>query len=129
MLTFPVAHSSDLPYLFGRASVANNWTQAEEDAAHRMLTYWINFAHDLDPNGKSGKHGHKGDKNKDNKAPYWPAHTYPANKNMLRMHVERFEVVQDDYREDQMKVWDVPGMAEALHYRRRRGGGSGAGWE
>jgi carboxylesterase type B len=78
------------------------------------MNYWINFAYYLDPNGCED--------NMDSSAVYWPAHEHPENRNMMRMDPGAFSVVQDDYREEQMAVWDLPGMPDAMNYRRGLGG-------
>jgi len=118
ILISSVAHSSDLPYLFGRATAANNYTATQTEAAKGLMNYWINFAYYLDPNGRKRHKGDRDHKDGSDLATYWPPHRYPDNKNQIRMAVGNFSVVQDDYREDQMKVWELPGMDKALHYKR-----------
>lgn len=89
------------------------------------MSYWLNFAYYLDPNGEphgssagnatapqGGKCGKKATRTA------WLPHSYPDNKNSLRLAPGAITLSQDDFREDQMKVLDGPEMAVQLNYKR-----------
>lgn len=69
-----------------------------------ILTTRINFVYHSDPNGKKCKN------------PTWKAHTYPKNKNSLLLGVDDVRVIQDDYRDDRIDIFNQPQNA---YYVRR----------
>lgn len=107
------------------------------------MSYLINFAYYLDPNGDmSGNpdvhitndtvtygngsriHGSrsKGPQSCQKSSPanltIWLPHGYPSNKNSIILAPGNIHAIQDDYREEQMKVFDGPEMAQQLNYKR-----------
>lgn len=48
----------------------------------------------------------------------WRPHAFPENKNAMLFAPGNLTVIQDDYREQQMQVFDGPEMAKDLNYRR-----------
>ena len=49
---FGAFHMAELPYVFGNLDVRDwPWTEADRRLAETMMTYWINFAANGDPNG------------------------------------------------------------------------------
>lgn len=54
-----------------------------------MLTYRINFAYHADPNGQNSTD-----------LPAWPE--YGGENNMIRLDIEKIEVIPDTYREKQI---------------------------
>lgn len=46
--------------------------------------------------------------------PSWTPHNFPANKNMLRLKPGEVAVMQDDFREDRMAVFNDPALAGNL---------------
>lgn len=48
----------------------------------------------------------------------WRPHGFPENKNAMLFAPGNFTVIQDDYREEQMQVFEGPAMAKDLNYRR-----------
>jgi para-nitrobenzyl esterase len=49
---FGAFHMAEIPYVFGNLDVRDwPWTEADRHLAETMMTYWINFAANGDPNG------------------------------------------------------------------------------
>lgn len=100
----------------------------------------INFAYDLDPNGKApakrkrnkckptgggtgpGGGGGTGPATGGNNTalPLWPQHTFPGNKNSLEFVPGAISVIQDDYREQQMDVFFPPNQDVIDQFNWRR---------
>lgn len=83
-----------------------------------MLTVRINFAYYLDPNGPAPKAGMNGTANSTTSATHWAPHSYPSNKNSIRLLPGNVTQFQDDYREQQMSVFFEEEVYEALHFKR-----------
>lgn len=66
---FGAFHSSELPYIFETIHKMDRpWTQADENLADEMSSYWSNFAKSGDPNGT--------------RLPSWPAYTADGHVTM-----------------------------------------------
>lgn len=76
------------------------WSFDDYAMSLNMMDYWINFANNLDPNGPS--------------VPNWAAHNFPANKNILRLKPGQVQVIQDDFREDRISIFNDPTLATVL---------------
>lgn len=83
-----------------------------------MMDYWcvlqfstadlrIDFTYCSDPNG-DGSSGR----------PNWPTHSYPENKNSLELDAGSVKVIQDDFREEAIAMFNEPQNA---FYVRKRG--------
>jgi len=80
-----VYHTAEIPYVFG------NYTKREDehgDVSRYLTTAWINFAHDLDPNGLLGK---------TQDSLLWPRYTVDEPLVMNVRSRER-RIIKDDYR-------------------------------
>jgi len=61
----------------------------------------LNFAYNQDPNSVN--------------LPNWPQHDYPANKNCLQLLPGNVTVIQDDFREDRVAMWNDPEVAYQMY--------------
>jgi carboxylesterase type B len=68
--------------------------------SENMMDYWTTFAHNLDPNGPG--------------LPSWTPHNYPANKDILQLRPGAVKVIQDDFREDRIALFNDPARAETF---------------
>lgn len=66
----------------------------------------INFVYCSDPNG-DGSSGRE----------YWPTHSYPDNKNSLEMDAGKVMLIQDDFREESIAMFNEP--QNAFYVRKR----------
>lgn len=83
----------------------------------------INFAHYLNPNGQLARPdifeaNNNGTATNVTTSPFWPPHAFPENHNSLRLDPANLTVIQDTFREDQMAIFDVPSVADALFFKR-----------
>jgi len=79
-----VHHAAEIPYVFGK------YTKGEDehgDVSRYLMTAWINFAHDLDPNGLG----------KTQDSLLWPRYTTDQRLVMNVRSRER-RIIKDDYR-------------------------------
>ncbi|KAJ6622814.1 extracellular triacylglycerol lipase precursor [Mycena sp. CBHHK59/15] len=83
-----VAHTDELPYVYGQITVAANGT-GPGTLSKMMQDYWISFATSLDPNDGKGTH-----------RPKWEA--YESQKRILRLHSTNTEMIPDHFRCEQM---------------------------
>lgn len=109
-----------------------------------MMNYWINFAYYLDPNGNMTGNPHVqttndtvtygngnwathsvkkrkrvcGKESSPVNSTVWLPHGFPENKNSIVFAPGNFSLIQDDFREEQMKVFDGPEMAKDFNFRR-----------
>lgn len=99
----PVNHAIDIPYVFGLASplIPVGYNLQDKALSTNMMDYWINFGRNLDPNG--------------NGAPQWPTHNFPSNKNIMRLVPGGVSVIQDDFREDDVALFNRPEVADVLN--------------
>ncbi|OCF30387.1 hypothetical protein I316_07955 [Kwoniella heveanensis BCC8398] len=111
-----VSHATDVPYFFGEARPGvgsehyqqYNYTEGDRVLSNEMMSYWINFIHYTDPNGRSDTPDHStthSDHHHRPKLPEWPQYNSPAQHNMLKLNTRAIEVIQDTYREDGMNVF------------------------
>ncbi|KAL1413334.1 hypothetical protein Q8F55_001093 [Vanrija albida] len=97
-------HALDLPYVFGIVSpwlFVAGWTAKDRTMSQQMMQYWLNFAYNQDPNGDG--------------LPSWPRHAYPANKNSLLFLPDQVGVIQDDFREERVAIFNDPANAAELY--------------
>ncbi|CAK9779972.1 alpha/beta-hydrolase [Cutaneotrichosporon oleaginosum] len=88
-------HAFDLVYMWGIVKpLILFWSFNDAKMSEYMMDYWTTFAHNLDPNGPG--------------LPQWGAHTYPANKNIMQFRAGDVRVIQDDFREDRVAVFNDP---------------------
>lgn len=99
---YGVAHATEILSVFGLVSplLPVGWSARDETLSHNIMDYWVNFAYNLDPNGPG--------------LPGWPAHEFPANKNALQFHPGNITVIQDDFREDRIAVFNDPVIAPQI---------------
>ncbi|WOO78017.1 Lipase 2 [Vanrija pseudolonga] len=146
-----VSHGTDVFFWFGyvspqAASLSNSnstgllpsgFSSADVALSQNMMSYVINFAYDLDPNGKApAKRKRTNQKCKptgggtgppapgsNSSLPFWPQHTYPSNKNSHEFVSGNIKVIQDDYREQQMDVFFPPNqdVIDQFNWRREEG--------
>jgi hypothetical protein len=64
----------------------------------------VNFVYNMNPNGGG--------------LPDWPKHSFPANKNCLRLISGGVGAMQDDFREDKIALFNQPEMASQIFARR-----------
>ncbi|KAL1408082.1 hypothetical protein Q8F55_004880 [Vanrija albida] len=139
------AHGSDVFYWFGYVSnqaasfaagldtgglLPSGYTPADIKLSENMMSYVVNFAYDLDPNGKAAPLSKRATcrprptggpgPGTNSSLPLWPAHTYPANKNSLELASGAIKVTQDDFRDDQMAVFFPPNqdVIDTFNWRR-----------
>lgn len=106
-----------------------DYTPENIEISRAMMNYFINFAYHLDPNGPTAElhtersacnPGHPL-KRTDDRQPFnttfWNTHHFPCNKNSLRMAPSQFGIIQDDFREERMAVFNDPDIAKHLWIR------------
>nr|XP_018265272.1 uncharacterized protein I303_01632 [Kwoniella dejecticola CBS 10117]OBR87430.1 hypothetical protein I303_01632 [Kwoniella dejecticola CBS 10117] len=114
-----VSHATDVPYFLGEAKPGIgdahyqqfNYTLEDAELSDEMMTYWINFIHHTNPNPPrkwyTARH-----------LPKWPRYSIGGGKNMIKLKAEQIEVIQDDYRQEQMDF--LYSLAEELNYKKKR---------
>ncbi|BEJ15098.1 hypothetical protein CspHIS471_0408650 [Cutaneotrichosporon sp. HIS471] len=88
-------HAYDIAFMWGVVKpFLLFWSFADTRLSENMMDYWTTFAHNLDPNRPG--------------LPAWSAHSFPANKNMLRLKAGAVGMMQDNFREDGMAMFNDP---------------------
>jgi hypothetical protein len=141
-LTCTVVHGSDAMYLFSPLSPALGQTPADLSAAQAMMSYFVNFAVFGDPNGPTKKQKEQQQQKatrrnndgtpcvtvpdigfntygaKDMTGTFWPA--YGSNKtiDMVQFRPGNVSVIQDNFRANQMAVFDRIEVSAGLLFKR-----------
>ncbi|KAJ6511528.1 extracellular triacylglycerol lipase precursor [Mycena vitilis] len=85
----PVAHLSELPYVYGDITIAANGT-GPGTLSEIMQDYWISFATSLNPNDGKGA-----------KRPNWEP--YGVQQRVMQLNSTNTEMIPDDFRLKQME--------------------------